>query len=505
MPHINPSFPLGPYRFVDREYMIISYESDPDAIRAVIPAPLEPAPGNVVLYEWINMPDSTGFGSYSESGTVIPCIMKGPDGADIPINFTLNMFLDCEPPIAGGREIWGFPKKFANPECKVVADTLVGRLSYGGMEIAKGTMAYKHTPMDKATALKSLTKRQSNLKIIPAPDWSPGIAQLVGYSLCDVDLKFAYEGPARLELIPHISAPVADLPIRRVLGGKHIMADITLPHGTVLHDYIKHEVPGDPRRMGGFTRQHVLTTVSMPHQSPSYSRGPVRLTNRDHVLIRYRTDAAAIRRLLPEQLVANAENEVLVEWVSTHGSGLGEYGKVSQYIPCTVAATGQEVNFQVQGYADNSSPITAGREVLGQPHNFAYPQLRAHRDTTVGTLKYGDVDVALGTVAYKHNRLASEEAVALLAKPQVNLKIIPGATGAVEIAQLVSVAHADIAVKAAHVGPARLHLIPHVNAPLADLPVREVLAGYEVRADMTLPPGLVIHDYVAAAGARAAR
>lgn len=74
---------------------IISYESDPEAMRAVIPAPLEPAPGNVVLYEWINMPDSTGFGSYSESGTVIPCIINGPNGPE-PINFTLDMFLDCE-------------------------------------------------------------------------------------------------------------------------------------------------------------------------------------------------------------------------------------------------------------------------------------------------------------------------------------------------------------------------------------------------------------------------
>lgn len=61
--------------------------------------------------------------------------------------------------------------------------------------------------------------------------------------------------------------------------------------------------------------------------------------------------------------------------------------------------------------------------MLGQPHNFAYPQLRAHRDTTVGTLKYGDVDVALGTVAYKHNRLPAEEAVKLLAKPQVSSAI----------------------------------------------------------------------------------
>lgn len=54
-----------------------------------------------------------------------------------------------------------------------MSDTLVGRLSYGGMEVAKGTMAYKHTPMDRAAALKSLTKRQSNLKIIPAPEDAP--------------------------------------------------------------------------------------------------------------------------------------------------------------------------------------------------------------------------------------------------------------------------------------------------------------------------------------------
>jgi len=43
--------------------------------------------------EWINMPDSTGFGSYSESGTVIPCTI-GDDNK--PINFALGMFLDSE-------------------------------------------------------------------------------------------------------------------------------------------------------------------------------------------------------------------------------------------------------------------------------------------------------------------------------------------------------------------------------------------------------------------------
>ena len=34
-----------------------------------------------------------------------------------------------------------------------------------------------------------------------------------------------------------VNAPVADLPVRSVLGGLHFIADLTLPYGRVLHDY----------------------------------------------------------------------------------------------------------------------------------------------------------------------------------------------------------------------------------------------------------------------------
>lgn len=54
-----------------------------------MPSPLVPNKDNIVLFEWINMPDSTGFGDYHESGTVIPCTFEGK-----PINYTLQMFLD---------------------------------------------------------------------------------------------------------------------------------------------------------------------------------------------------------------------------------------------------------------------------------------------------------------------------------------------------------------------------------------------------------------------------
>jgi acetoacetate decarboxylase len=38
--------------------------------------------------------------------------------------------------------------------------------------------------------------------------------------------------------VPHVNAPVADLPVRRVLNGTHFIADLTLPYGRVLHDYL---------------------------------------------------------------------------------------------------------------------------------------------------------------------------------------------------------------------------------------------------------------------------
>ena len=236
MPACSPSYPFGPYRFINREYFIIVYESDPKAIRAAVPEPLEPVAENLVYYEWIRMPDSSGFGDYTESGVVIPCTYKKE-----PCNFVAQMYLDDDPPIAAGREIWGFPKKYASPKLEVAVDTLTGTLHYSGQLVAMGTMAYKHESLarDPAKTMAALTKTQVNLKLIPDVNGKPAIAQLVSYALTDITVKGSWTGPARLHLIPHVNAPAADLPIRQIVGGRHFVADLTLPYGKVLLDYLK--------------------------------------------------------------------------------------------------------------------------------------------------------------------------------------------------------------------------------------------------------------------------
>jgi acetoacetate decarboxylase len=37
--------------------------------------------------------------------------------------------------------------------------------------------------------------------------------------------------------VPHVNAPVADLPVKKIVGGLHLVADISLPYGRVLYDY----------------------------------------------------------------------------------------------------------------------------------------------------------------------------------------------------------------------------------------------------------------------------
>ena len=238
MPAAGPSYPAGPYRFINREYMVITYETDAAEIADQLPEPLEPLDRPLVHYEWIRMPDSTGFGSYTESGLVIPCRFPSDLGGE-DVNFVSQMYLDDDPPIVAGREIWGFPKKYAHPKLEIVKDTLTGTLEYAGQQVAMGTMAYKHESMagngERTTA--TLSKTQVNLKLIPGVDGRPEICQLVAYNLTEITVKGSWMGPARLHLVPHVNAPVADLPVRKVIGAHHFIADLTLPYGRVAFDY----------------------------------------------------------------------------------------------------------------------------------------------------------------------------------------------------------------------------------------------------------------------------
>ena len=131
------------------------------------------------------------------------------------------MYLDDEAPIAGGRELWGFPNKLASPSLAVEKDTLLGVLKYGSVPVAVATMGYKHRTLDTAPIKTALSAPNFLLKIVPHVDGTAGICELVRYFCEDVSVKGAWTGP-----------------VLEVLSGVHIVSNLTLGLGTVVHDYL---------------------------------------------------------------------------------------------------------------------------------------------------------------------------------------------------------------------------------------------------------------------------
>ena len=148
----------------------------------------------LVKYEFIRMPNSTGFGDYTETGQVIPVSFQGRKGG-----YTHCMFLNDHPPIAGGRELWGFPKKLANPTLRAEIDTLVGTLDYGPVRVATATMGYKHKRPTSPPSRPRSRRRTSCSRSSRMSTAAPRICELVEYYLEDVHAQGRLDRPRRAD------------------------------------------------------------------------------------------------------------------------------------------------------------------------------------------------------------------------------------------------------------------------------------------------------------------
>ncbi|WP_431305600.1 acetoacetate decarboxylase [Sediminicoccus sp. BL-A-41-H5] len=233
MPHTSPSYPVGPHRFTGREYFTLEYRTDAAKLRELLPEPLTPA-GDSARFQFVRIEDGTGFGAYRGAAQIIPALLPRGEAA----GYVHAMYLDAHAPIAGGRELWGFPQKLASPVLRVERDTLVGTLDVGGERVASASMGYKHRALPETGLRAALEEPGFLLKIIPHVDGRPRICELVRYRLAEIVLHGGWTGPAALSLVPHALAPVAALPVLEVLSATHLLADLTLELGEVVHDYL---------------------------------------------------------------------------------------------------------------------------------------------------------------------------------------------------------------------------------------------------------------------------
>ncbi len=107
MPYVqgNVAYIEAPNRFINREYLIVTYETDQEVIDAALPEGLT-APEPLIKYEFMKIPDSTGFGAFQESGQAIPVVFNH-DGAKENVLYLHRLYLnkDCSLKNTVGLEI----------------------------------------------------------------------------------------------------------------------------------------------------------------------------------------------------------------------------------------------------------------------------------------------------------------------------------------------------------------------------------------------------------------
>ncbi|MCW2651053.1 MAG: acetoacetate decarboxylase [Mycobacterium sp.] len=237
-------------------------------------------------------------------------------------------------------------------------------------------------------------------------------------------------------------------------------------------------------------RRHLTTPLTNPAYAPMISR----FTDREYLNIVYRTDADALRAVVPEPLRID---EPLVRFeVMKMGdvTGFGPYTESGQAIP--VSFDGEQGEYLHAMYLDNFPATASGRELSAYPKTFGVPKLYVDNGVLVGTLDYGTLRVATATMGYEHHELDKRAAETQITVPTFMLKIIAGYDGIPCVQELVRTEITDIVVKKAYTGPARLQLFQHVLAPLADLPVLEVVSASHILTDLTLARVKPVFNYL---------
>ena len=240
-PADNPLVPRFPLTFRNTEILTVIYRTEPRAIGAVLPPPLE-STGDLAAVHIYKMNDADGFGRYLESAVQVGCRLSAAHshtGAEEQGAYSPYLYLGSDGAVAAGSEVYGQPKKGGRPELKVVDDLFVGRVWRNGIDVITATLPYKvqrRRPEDLQRHLPFI--HNINMKLIPDITGVPAIKQITGRHLTDVVVHEVWGGPATLELRPNAQAPVYRLPVREVLEGFYWVVDFTLPVGAVLHDYL---------------------------------------------------------------------------------------------------------------------------------------------------------------------------------------------------------------------------------------------------------------------------
>lgn len=155
-PLLASLYPDPPYEY--RDATLVTAAVTGPFPEGVLPHGLDMPPEPMLTAVFADYPDTT-VGPYREAIVLVGCSYRGTVGLYCPF-----IYVDSDAAMAAGREVWGFPKKFADIEVETTGSTVRARLSRGGSDlmVLEGDAAEATDPALGAAALPIY-----NHKLIP--------------------------------------------------------------------------------------------------------------------------------------------------------------------------------------------------------------------------------------------------------------------------------------------------------------------------------------------------
>lgn len=238
---------------------------------------------------------------------------------------------------------------------------------------------------------------------------------------------------------------------------------------------------------------------STPKLAPMYPAFPIKYRDVTILTTVYRTDPNAIEKHIDLPVQSTGDLVMIHNYYMPSVEGMGEVEETNVMVGVKVQRDG---NVHRGGFSTNlliSSEIglTQGREIHGQPKKLGNTKISIS-DSHI------EASVYRGTKLISHvtmkNQLqpanVSELELNFPFRNNINHKVIRNIDGTHGINQITSRTLADVIIKDCKRGPSSLTIYEDKDAPFHLLPVLETVESFLWKADFTLVPGIILHDYL---------
>lgn len=232
MPVDAPYYQSPPFYYRDARGLSVAWETDPDAAAEILPEGLELASPVTARLTILDYPFTT-FGPYREAILGVECLWEG-----VPKVYLAHLAVTTVPPLAAGREIWGYPKKLANIELHHEAELLRATVERpaGVRLITVVARLERPLPVER----RGEGAASLSLRVIPSVEQGkpPALAELIEVRTTGGQTHEAWSASATLRFDASSDLdPWHCFPVRKVIGATYSRSDFDLPHGRVLRSY----------------------------------------------------------------------------------------------------------------------------------------------------------------------------------------------------------------------------------------------------------------------------